>query len=1274
TQIEATRYNQAKSNITKSTVMLQEEIAVARSSLSSPEDKKLLTNFDTFFNDYLGNIKQAILLSGSNKENKSTENALERFITDNDFLTTANTAEELLSTLSHNKEQQAFFISEKLKKMREESEHISLLLMFFGVLITAISGWLVGKSVTEPINRLQTSIEGLAAGNLDVVIPHVNDRNEIGAIARASAVLQTMCRGMETQRWIKDNFAAISTDLYQVENFPDFAQKFLSAICPLINAGYGVFYIYTQDELQLLSSYGEHEHSEHKSRIALGEGLVGQCALEKKLINITNLPEDYIKIRSSLGESTPKNIVVYPILRVNVLVGVLEIAFFTPFSKSEKLLLSALMPMVAMSMDILDRNLKTQELLRETKHQADRMEIQAAKLEEQAVELEAQQSELKETEEWFRGIIESAPDAMLVIDAEGTIVLCNKRADEVFGYPPGELIWGNVDNLVPESMRLDHPAMRKLFMEEGGARMMGAKSDLYGVRKDGTLFPIEVGLSKLPSAHNQSFVCVSARDITLKKEADVALHHAKKIAEDTTQMKSDFLANMSHEIRTPMNAILGISHLISKTHLTHKQRDYVKKIQGSSQHLLGIINDILDLSKIESGKILIEQVDFKIEKVLTNLVNLISDKAKDKGLSLVFDIDDNLPEYLNGDPLRLGQILINYANNAVKFTEKGEIIITVKVLEESDDELFLHFSVRDTGIGLSSDAIEKLFQSFQQADSSTSRKYGGSGLGLSISKQLATLMNGEVGVESELGKGSLFWFTARLKKAVKKARNTTSHVNSLKGRRVLVVDDNEIARYELENMLSNIGLSVTQVSKGTTALKYIRMAEKVGEPYEIIFLDWYMPEMDGAETAKAIHALNLKFQPHLVMVTAHGREEVLKEMEVAGLEDVFIKPVNASLLFDSVMRLLSNSHDHHVDTEKEAVDDYDLSNLINELKIIYGTSILVVEDNELNQEVALGLLSDEGFHVDIANDGKEAIYMINNKYYDIVLMDMQMPVMDGVSATIEIRKDPKFTHLPIVAMTANAMPQDKENCKNAGMNDYISKPIDPEELFRALLKWIRPTLKEELKELKNDFSISEPLPINDLPIIEGLDMQLGMQRVLGKKTLYLNMLKNYVRGQESVPASLVDALNNSDFEAAQRLAHTAKSVNGNIGAMSLHDIAAHIETMIAQQASREEINEALVHFEILQTQMIEALKSALSTPQREEIPQHWEVEDINATVNQLNMLLQDDDMAALTFLNEHSALLTFALGVEVFTNLAHLVRNVDFEQACALIEQVKQSV
>ncbi len=547
---------QVKSRIQQSTLILQEEIAIARESLVLEEDKKLLTDFDTFFQDYLSNIKQVMLSAQSQNE----KNALNSLTHHADFVESATMTESLLSTLSHRKETQAFVIAEKLKKMRGESERISLLLMVFGILITAISGWLIGKSITMPINRLQKAIEGLAAGNLDVVIPHVEDKNEIGAIARSSAVLQTMCRGMETQRWIKDNFATISTDLYQVENFPDFAQKFLSAVCPLINAGYGVFYIYTQDALHLLSSYGEHD-GVYPSRIAVGEGLVGQCAFEKKLINITHLPDNYIKIRSSLGETLPQNIVVYPILRVNALVGVLEIALLKPFTKTEKLLLSALMPMVAMSMDILERNLKTQELLKETKNQADRMEVQASKLEEQAVELEAQQAELKETEEWFRGIIESAPDAMLVIDEGGTIILCNKRADEIFGYEAGELIWQSVDNLVPESIRADHPTLRKMFMDESDARMMGLKADLRGVRKDGSAFPIEIGLSKLPSANGQAFVCISARDITLKKEADAALQHAKKIAEDTTQMKSDFLANMSHEIRTPMNAILGISHL-----------------------------------------------------------------------------------------------------------------------------------------------------------------------------------------------------------------------------------------------------------------------------------------------------------------------------------------------------------------------------------------------------------------------------------------------------------------------------------------------------------------------------------------------------------------------------------------------------------------------------------------------------------------------------------------------------------------------------------------
>ena len=1264
-QTDLESYNQTKSNITKATDLLQEETALARARLLSDDDKKLVTRFDISFKTYLENIKQAIALSNSLHEKSIQERTFNAFIFSNDFVATANTTEELLSTLSHNKESQASVISERLEKMSIESEHISLLLMFSGIFITAISGLLIGKSITAPINRLENAIDGLAAGNLDVVIPHVDYKNEIGTIARASAVLQTMCRGMETEHWIKDNFATISTELYQIENFPDFAQKFISLVCPLINAGYGNFYIYSQGTLKLLSTYGAHENQANKSHIALGEGLVGQCALEKRIIELSDLPEDYIKISSSLGESIPKNSVIYPILRINTLVGVLEVAFFKPFTKTEKLLLSALMPMVAMSMDILDRNLKTQELLNQTKAQADHMERQTVQLEDQAIELETQQSELKETEAWFRGIIESAPDAMLVVDAEGTIVLCNKRADEVFGYDPGELMWANIDKLVPSHAREHHPVMRQQFMTEGSTRIMGVKKDLHGLRKDGSDFPIEVGLSTLPNASGQRFVCVTACDITLKKQADLALHQAKKIAEDTTQMKSDFLANMSHEIRTPLNVILGITHLTLKTELNHKQLDYMRKIQNSSQHLLAIINDILDLSKIEAGKIFIEQIDFKIQKTLNNLVDLISVKVKDKGLTLTFDIDKNLPIYLNGDPLRLGQVLINYVNNAVKFTEQGEIIVTVKVLEDDQNELLLYFSVSDTGIGLSDETKNKLFQSFQQADTSTSRKYGGSGLGLSISKQLVELMNGEVGVESELGKGSLFWFTAKLKKSLKNASSITT-TNNLTGRRVLIIDDTESARDILENALSNIGLSVTQVSNGKHALKYIKQAEKNGVPYEIVFLDWYMPDMDGAETAKAIRHLSLTHPPQITIITAHGREEILSEMNNIGLDNILIKPINTSLLFDLVIRLLGESNASFEDVEEDVNDYLGFSYVVEDLKIIHGSSILVVEDNKLNQEVALGLLIDEGFKVDIANDGREAIDMVHQNDYDIVLMDMQMPVMNGVEATLEIRKNAKFDSLPIVAMTANAMLQDREKCLQAGMNDFISKPIDPEELFRTLLQWIRPKLQELPSTIDTQKSQLNAHTIESLPLIDGLNVSLGLKRVLGKTTLYFNLLRHYVSNQEKIPQEIEVAIDTGDIETAERLAHTAKNVNGNIGASELENLAGEIEHLLRENTSLEVIGPKIDHFKNKQQSLIADLRAAISTIKKSEPIKDGE-QSTEIIIEQLKDYLLDDDSAALTYFEENSALISRSFSIKVFSKIEIAIKQFDFEKALQLL-------
>ena len=715
----------------------------------------------------------------------------------------------------------------------------------------------------------------------------------------------------------------------------------------------------------------------------------------------------------------------------------------------------------------------------------------------------------------------------------------------------------------------------------------------------------------------------------------------------------------------PLNVILGITHLTLKTELNHKQHDYMRKIQNSSQHLLAIINDILDLSKIEAGKIFIEQIDFKIQKTLNNLVDLISVKVKDKGLTLTFDIDKNLPIYLNGDPLRLGQVLINYVNNAVKFTEQGEIVVTVKVLEDDQNELLLYFSVSDTGIGLSDETKNKLFQSFQQADTSTSRKYGGSGLGLSISKQLVELMNGEVGVESELGKGSLFWFTARLKKSLKNASSITT-TNNLTGRRVLIIDDTESARDILENALSNIGLSVTQVSNGKHALKYIKQAEKNGVPYEIVFLDWYMPDMDGAETAKAIRHLSLTHPPQITIITAHGREEILSEMNNIGLDNILIKPINTSLLFDLVIRLLGESNASFEDFEEDLNDYLGFSYVVEDLKIIHGSSILVVEDNKLNQEVALGLLIDEGFKVDIANDGREAIDMIQQNYYDIVLMDMQMPVMNGVEATIEIRKNAKFDSLPIVAMTANAMLQDREKCLQAGMNDFISKPIDPEELFRTLLQWIRPKHLELSSTSDTQQSQLNAHTIESLPVIDGLNVSLGLKRVLGKTTLYFNLLRHYVSNQENMPQEIQVALDTGDIESAERLAHTAKNVNGNIGASELENLAGEIEHLLRENTSLEMIGPKIDHFKNKQQSLIADLRAAISTIKKSEPIKDGE-QSTEVIIKQLKDFLLDDDSAALTYFEENSTRISRSFSIKVFSNIEIAIKQFDFEKALQLL-------
>ena len=888
-------------------------------------------------------------------------------------------------------------------------------------------------------------------------------------------------------------------------------------------------------------------------------------------------------------------------------------------------------------------------------------ESELAKYHEQLEDLVRERTRaLRTSEERFKLALDATSDGLWDWNIQTNATYCSPSYFRMLGYEPGELAqdakshW--LDLLHPDDLERVASSTAQQLEHEGGYEI-----EFRMRTKDGSYKWI-LSRGKVV-AHDENGHPARAIgthvDLTLRKQIEMELQKAKEAAEAANEAKSLFLANMSHEIRTPMNAVIGMSHLALRTDLTPRQRDYLVKIQASGQHLLGIINDILDFSKIESGKLVIENAEFDLEQVLGTVAGILNEKADGKGLELIYDIGADVPHNLIGDPLRISQILLNYGSNAVKFTENGEICISARVKERTTKDLLLWFAVHDTGIGLTEEQQQMLFQSFQQGDMTTTRKYGGTGLGLAISKRLAGLMGGDVGVESLRGSGSTFWFTVRVGIGAEQKRILIPHPDLRGCHTLLVVDDNDNARLMVRDMLQSMTFNVVDVPSGAHAIQEVQRAADQGLPFEIIFMDWRMPGMDGIEATRRILSMGIDPPPHIVMLTAFGREEVLSQAMDAGIEEVLAKPVTPSLLFDTTMHILGGKQEKPFDFAA------DTSALEEKLVTISGAQILLVEDNEINQEVAVELLTEAGLRVDTANNGLIALEMIRQTNYELVLMDVQMPVMDGLSATMEIRKNPAWSKLPIVAMTANAMQQDRAACLAAGMDDHIAKPIEPAQLWAALLKWIKPR-QHKVSDIKEK-SRADSQDVDFPDVIIGIDLELGLRRVLGKKQRFLSMLNKFTAGHRGDAREIRSALDAGDLATAQRLAHTIKGVSGNIAATGLQNCAANLEQAIRTYHDRETVDTLLLLFEDSLNKLFAGLDAKLSpNPGATPVIVKVDVELLYATYRKLKDLLQDDDGAAAALFEANSHLFNAAFP-QKFLDIKAAIDRFDFESAQTLL-------